>query len=174
MIKIIADTLSSIPPHVAEEHGILMLPQIIIFGEESYRDDTEINTLTFLEKLRTSSVFPKTSAPPPALFIPIFERLVAEGHTVICVGPSTKLSHTVQSALLAAGNFPDADIRVVDTRSVAGPLGTMVLQAARWVHEGADADTIVARLEDMTARQRIYFVVNTLEYLQKGGRIGGA
>jgi DegV family protein with EDD domain len=174
MVKIVTDTLSSLPLHVAEESEIPMLPQIIIFGEESYRDDTEMDTHTFLERLRASPVLPKTAAPPPALYTPIFEQLVAEGHTVICLHPSTELSGTVRSASVAAQDFPAADIRVIDTRAIGGPLGEMVLLAARWAREGADADTIVARVRDLMARQRTYFVVDTLEYLHRGGRIGGA
>ena len=174
MVKIITDTTSGLPRHLAEEYGIPILPQIIIFSEEAYRDDTELDTPTFLEKLRASPVLPKTTAPPPALYTPIFERLVAEGHTIICLHPSTELSGTVRSATVAARDFPDADIRVVDTRTVAGPLAVMALLAARWAQEGTDADTILARVHDLTARQRIYFVVDTLEYLHKGGRIGGA
>jgi len=174
MIKIVTDTTSSLPRHLAEEYDIPILPQIIIFGEESYRDDTELDTRTFLEKLRTSPVLPKTAAPPPALYNPIFEPLVAEGHTIICLHPSSDLSGTVRSATVAAQDFPNADIRVVDTRTVAGPLAAIVLLAARWAGEGVDADTILARVQDLMARQRAYFVVDTLEYLHRGGRIGGA
>jgi DegV family protein with EDD domain len=174
MVKIVTDTLSSIPLQVAEEHDIPMLPQIIIFGEESYRDDTEMDTDTFLERLRTSPILPKTAAPPPALYTPIFEQLVSEGHTVICLHPSTELSGTVRSATVAAQDFPAADIRIVDTRTVGSLLAEMVFLADQWAREGVDADTIVARVHDLMARQRIYFVVDTLEYLHKGGRIGGA
>jgi DegV family protein with EDD domain len=174
MVKIVTDTLSSLPLHIAEAHGIPILPQIVIFGEESYRDDTEIDTSTFLERLRTSPALPKTAAPPPALYTPIFEQLASEGHTIICLHPSTDLSGTVRSANVAAQDFPNADIRVIDTRCIAGLLGEMVLLAAQWAREGVDADTIVARVQDLMARQRTYFVVDTLEYLHKGGRIGGA
>jgi DegV family protein with EDD domain len=174
MVKIITDTTSSLPRHLAEEYDVPMLPQIIIFGEESYRDDTELDTPTFLAKLRAAPALPKTAAPPPDLYMPIFERLVAEGHTIICLHPSTELSGTVRSATVAARDFPEADIRVVDTRTLAGPLAAMVLLAARWAREGADADTILGRVHDLMARQRLYFVVDTLEYLHKGGRIGGA
>ncbi|HIE38632.1 MAG TPA: DegV family protein [Anaerolineales bacterium] len=174
MIRIVTDTTSGLPLHQAVELDIPVLPQIIIFGEESYRDDTELDTAAFLEKLRASPVLPKTAAPPPALFTPVFERLVAEGDTIICLHPSTELSGTVRSATVAAQDFPDANIRVVDTRTIAGPLATMVLQADRWAREGMDADTIVERVRDLMARQRVFFVVDTLEYLHKGGRIGGA
>ncbi len=175
MIKIITDTTSGLPLDVARAHDIPVLPQIIIFGEETYRDDTEMDTRMFLQKLRASPTLPKTAAPPPALYNPIFERLLAEGYrTIICLHPSSELSGTVRSALTAAQDFPGADIRVVDTRTIAAPLATVVLLAARWAREGVDADTIIARVQDMLARQRVYFVVDTLEYLHRGGRIGGA
>ena len=174
MVTIVADTLSSIPLDVAAEQGIIMLPQIIIFGEESYRDDTEMDTRTFLEKLRASPDLPKTAAPPPALYTPIFEKLAAEGHTIVCLCPSNDLSGTVRSATVARQDFPDADIRVIDTRSIGGQFGETVLLAAQWAREGADADTIIARVHDLMTRHRTYFVVDTLEYLHRGGRIGGA
>ncbi len=175
MIKIITDTTSGLPLEVARTYDIPILPQIIIFGEEAYRDDTEIDTRTFLQKLRSSPTLPKTAAPPPALYNPLLERLLAEGYrTIICLHPSSELSGTVRSALTAARDFPGTDIRVVDTRTIAAPLATVVLLAARWAQEGADADTIIARVQEMLTRQRVYFVVDTLEYLHRGGRIGGA
>lgn len=174
MVRIISDTTSGLPLDVAAEHGVHMVPQIIVFGEETYRDDTEMDTEAFLEKLRSSEELPKTAAPPPALYEPIFEEVMAAGETAICLHPSTELSGTVRSATVAAQDFPEADIRVVDTRTIAAPLATMVLLAAKWAREGVDADTIVERVEDLVARQKVYFVVDTLEYLHRGGRIGGA
>lgn len=174
MIQIVTDTTAGLPLSLTEKLGIPVLPQIIIFGEETYRDDTELDTPTFLQKLRASAVLPKTAAPPPALYTPIFERLLAEGRTIICLHPSTDLSGTVRSATVAAEDFPGADIRVVDTRSIAAPLAAMVLLADRWAKEGADAEAILARIQDLMKRQRIYFLVDTLEYLHRGGRIGGA
>jgi len=174
MVRIVTDTTSGLPLSVAEELGVAVVPQIIIFGEETYRDDTGLDTATFLRKLRVSPVLPKTAAPPPALYEPIFRPLVAAGDTVICLHPSSDLSGTVRSATVAAEDFPGADIRVVDTRTIAAPLATMVRLAAGWAREGADADTIIARVRDLMARQQVYFVVDTLEYLHKGGRIGGA
>jgi DegV family protein with EDD domain len=174
MVKIITDTTCGLPYRTLEERGIPVLPQIIIFGEESYRDDAQLDTATFLQKLRAAPALPTTAAPPPALFAAVLERLVAEGHTIICLHPSAELSGTIRAATVAAQEFPGADIRVVDTRSVAGPLAAMVLLADRWAKEGIDAETILARVHDLIARQRLYFLVDTLEYLHKGGRIGGA
>jgi DegV family protein with EDD domain len=174
MVHIVSDTTSGLPLDVAAEHGVTMVPQIIVFGEETYRDDTEMDTQAFLEKLRASDTLPKTAAPPPVLYEPIYEELTAEGDTVICLHPSTDLSGTVRSATVAAQDFPEADIRVVDTRTIAAPLASMVLLAAEWAREGVDADTIIERVQDLMERQKVYFVVDTLEYLHRGGRIGGA
>jgi DegV family protein with EDD domain len=174
MIKIVADTTAGLPRELTAKLGIPVLPQIVIFGETSYRDDTELDTAAFLQKLRASSQLPKTAAPPPQLYNPIFDEAAKKGETVIVLAPTSKASGTVRSAEVAAQDFPKADIRVIDSQTIAGNLGSMVLLAARWASEGMRADEIVARLNDLITRQRIYFLVDTLEYLQKGGRIGGA
>lgn len=174
MIKIIADTLSCISLEKAKALDVPMIPQIIEFGEESFRDDTEMDGPTFLTKLRASSTLPKTSAPPPALYEPYFRKAMESGDTVIVVCPSAEVSGTVRSAQVAAQDFPGADIRVVDTKSIGAGLGTLVETAIKWVNEGLDADTIERGLLEMAPCSRIYFLVDTLEYLQRGGRIGKA
>ncbi len=174
MVRILADTTSSIPCPYAASLGVDYLPQIIIFGDETYRDDTEIDTATFLQKLRSSSTLPKTAAPPPALYTAIFQEGTKNGDTFVVITPSADISGTTRSALVAAKDFPELDIRVIDTRTAASGLGSIVIQAVKWAREGMDADTLVAQVEKMAARERVYFVVDTLEYLYKGGRIGGA
>jgi len=174
MLTIVADTLSCIPPEVAHEMGIPYVPQIIIFGDESYKDDYEMDSATFINRLRTSPVLPKTAAPPPALYAPIYEKYANNGNTVVVLSPTAELSGTFRGATVGAEDFPDADIRVVDTRTIGSGLGSIVYQAFDWIKEGMDADTLVEKVKELSARQRIYFVVDTLEYLHKGGRIGGA
>jgi DegV family protein with EDD domain len=174
MVQIVADTTCSLPHDLLKRRGIPLLPQIIIFGERAYRDDSEIDTATFLQKLKAAHDLPKTAAPPPQLYTPVFEEASRKGEAVIVVAPSSKVSGTVRSAEVAAQDFPEADIRVVDTQAVAGNLGTLVLLADQWAKEGADADTIISRLNDFIRRGRMFFLVATLEYLQRGGRIGGA
>lgn len=174
MIKIIADTTSCIPPQQAAELGIPYLPQIIVFGEDSYRDDSEINSSQFLVKLQSFPALPKTSAPPPDLYRPIYEELSAQGHTMIVLCPSSDVSGTMRGALIGAQDFPNADIRIIDTRIIAAGLGSLVLQAWQWAKDGMDADTLVTRITSMAKREHVYFVVDTLEYLYKNGRIGAA
>ena len=174
MVKILTDTTAGFSLAEAQKLGVHLVPQIVNFGEDSYRDDTELDTATFLSKLRAASELPKTAAPPPALYDPVFAEAAESGETVICLHPSAKISGTIRSATVAAQNHPDADIRIVDSQMIAGPLATLVLLAAQWAKDGISADIILDGIEDIIAHQRIYFLVDTLEYLQKGGRIGGA
>ena len=174
MVKIVADTTSGLPREMLNTLGIPLIPQIVCFGEESYRDDTELDTAAFLTKLKASKELPTTAAPPPQLYHPIFEAALKDGEGVVVIAPSAKVSGTVRSAEVAAQDFPKLDVHIVDSRTIAGNLASLVLQAHEWAKEGAGAEKIVKRLNEWIPRGRIYFLVNTLEYLQKGGRIGGA
>jgi DegV family protein with EDD domain len=174
MTIIVADTTCGLPKELLNQRGIPTLPQIVIFGDEAYHDDSELDTPTFLQKLKAFPTLPKTSAPEPHLYYPIFKEAQEKGESVVVVAPTGKASGTVRSAEVAALEFPGLDIRVVDTQTVSCNLGTLVLVADDMAKDGKSADEIVAKLNDMIPRGRLYFVVDTLEYLAKGGRIGGA
>ncbi len=174
MVTIVADTTCSIPRDEISKHGIPLLPQIIIFGDQQFRDDTEITTDVFLTKLRASTTLPKTAAPSPALYTPIYKEELEKGNSIVVITPSAELSGTYRSASVAAEEFPGEDIRVIDTRTIASGLGSIVLEAHKHALQGASADEIESLVRDLSNRQRVYFVVDTLEYLYKGGRIGGA
>lgn len=174
MVHIITDTTSGLSSEFGAQHDIPIIPQIIHFGQESFRECEEMDSKMFLERLLQSSTLPQTAAPPPELFHPYLERFAADGEPILCLHPSAKVSGTVRSALIAKQSFPRADVRVMDTLAIGGALGWMVIQAAEWAQQRVGAAEIWARLEDMTARLHIYFTVDTLEFLQRGGRIGGA
>lgn len=174
MIHVVTDTTSGLPADLARQYDIPVIPQVVIFGDESYLEGVEIDYTTFLSRLRTAKTLPKTAAPPPGLFADVFRQRVQPGDTVLCIHPSAELSGTVRSALTAAASFPQMDIRVVDTRTVASPLAALALLAAQWAGQGRNADAIMAGLDELIPRAHVYFLVDTLEYLQKGGRIGGA
>jgi DegV family protein with EDD domain len=173
MTIIVADTTCSLPRDVLKARGIPLIPQVVMF-EESFHDDSEIDTATFLAKLKASPALPKTAAPEPTLYYPIFKQAQAKGESVIVIAPSGKVSGTVRSAETAAQEFADVDIRVVDSQTVSCNLGSLVLLADDLAKAGKSAIEIVAKLDEMIPRGRIYFLVHTLEYLAKGGRIGGA
>jgi DegV family protein with EDD domain len=174
MTIIVADTTCGLPRNLLAERGIPLVPQVVIFGEESLHDDKDLDTAKFLQKLKASKALPKTAAPEPPLYFPIFEEAKNKGESVIVVAPTGKASGTVRSAQTAAQDFPDVDIRVVDTQTISCNLGSLVLVADAMAKAGKSADEIVAKLNEMIPRGRIYFLVDTLEYLAKGGRIGGA
>ena len=174
MTRIITDTTSCLLPEVAEKYQIPVIPQVINFGNESLLEGIDIDIPTFMQRLRSSPELPKTAAPPPKLFVEAFERLLPLGEPILCIHPSADVSGTVRSAQIAAANFPDAPIHILDTRLVASPLGTLVELAAQWAAQGLDVETIKTRLMQKAPHCRIYFLVAPLEYLQRGGRIGGA
>jgi len=174
MVLIIADTTCSLPRDLLKKRGIPLIPQVVIFGENTYHDDTEIDTAAFLQKLKASPVLPKTAAPEPTLYYPHFEVAQKKGDSVIVIAPSGKVSGTVRSAQTAAQEFPGLDVRVVDSLTISVNLGSLVLLADDMAKAGKSADEIVATVNEMIPRQRTYFLVATLEYLAKGGRIGGA
>jgi DegV family protein with EDD domain len=174
MTCIVADTTCGLAPEITQRLGIPLIPQIIHFGEDSFREGVDIDHATFMTRLRTGRDLPKTAAPYPGDFLEFFGSMASAGESVVCLHPSSDVSGTVRSALTARESFPGADIRVLDTRTIAGPLASMVLAAGRLANEGGSADQVEALVQEMMPRARIYFLVDTLEFLQRGGRIGGA
>jgi len=174
MVKIITDTTACLPAEIARQHDIPVIPQVVTFGNDTYYEGIDMDADAFLARLKSSADLPQTAAPPPHLFVEQFRRLAPAGETILCIHPSAELSGTVRSATVAAADFPDVDIRVIDTHLVASPLGTIVRLAAEAAANGADGDTVSALVHDLGRRGRLYFLVSTLEYLARGGRIGGA
>jgi DegV family protein with EDD domain len=166
--------MAGLSPEDAARYDIPVIPQVIHFGQESYLECEEMDVPAFIERLLASSVLPKTSAPPPELYHPHLQRFATDGEPILCIHPSSKVSGTVRSATVARQAFPDVDIRVMDTLALGAPLGQMVLMAAQLAAEGESAESIWGRLETLIPRVRTYFTVDTLEYLQRGGRIGAA
>lgn len=174
MVQIITDTTSCLPAGIEKRFTIPVIPQVINFGEQSFFEGVELTIDEFIKRLKSSTQLPKTSAPPPELFRREFERIRPSGEPVLCIHPSAEVSGTVRSVSLAAEEFPDMDIRIIDTRIIAGPLATIVLRAAELAESGMDIDSLENHVKQLANRSRIYFLVDTLEYLARGGRIGGA
>jgi DegV family protein with EDD domain len=174
MTVIVADTTCGLPRGLLAERGIPCIPQVVMFGDRAYHDDGELDTPAFLHKLKHAPALPKTAAPEPTLYHPIFEAAAQKNERVVVVAPSAKMSGTVRSAQTAAADFSGLDVRVVDTQTVSCNLGSLVLIAQALAQRGSSADVIVGELQALIPRSRLYFVVDTLEYLAKGGRIGGA
>ena len=174
MTIVVADTTCGLPRDLLAQRGIPLIPQVVIFGDDAYHDDKELDTAMFLQKLKASAALPKTAAPEPPLYYPVFKEAQMKRESVIVIAPSAKVSGTVRSAEVAAQEFPGLDVRVIDSLTVSCNLGSMVLVADDMSKAGAPIDEIEAKVHGMIPRGRIFFVVDTLEYLAKGGRIGGA
>jgi DegV family protein with EDD domain len=175
MIKVVAVTSSGVTVDECKKHDIAMIPQRVNFGMESLRDGIDITNEVFLQRLASSKDFPKTSQPPAGDFVEVFKKLRADGHDVLAVLVSSKLSGTVSSATAAKSELQDDPrIAIFDTLSVAGGEGLMALEAARLAEAGQSLADILKKLESMRDHMHMYIVFNTLEYLAKGGRIGGA
>jgi len=174
MTRIVADTTCGLGMEHARLLGIPMISQIITFGTESFREGVDMDHAAFMARLMTGRELPKTAAPYPGDFIEAFTDLMQYAESVVCIHPSADVSGTVRSAEIARADFPGSDIRIIDTRTIAGPLASIVLEADRLAKAGASADQVEAHVRSMMPRARIYFLVNTLEFLQRGGRIGGA
>ena len=174
MVKIITDTTACLPGSVQIEYDIHVIPQMIHFGEKSFIEGLDIDNISFLQKLRLAEELPKTSAPPPEMFSSIFASHQDPDEPIFCIHPSSYLSGNVRSAETAKLNFPDLNITVIDTKLVSSPLGTVVHQAALWNKEGVPPAELQQRITNLSNHGKIFFLVATLDYLARGGRIGGA
>ncbi|CAG7603757.1 Protein DegV [Paenibacillus solanacearum] len=174
-VRIVTDSTADIPQDIREKYGIEMVPLKVMFGSESYRDGVDIGPDAFYEKLVLSSALPTTSQPSPAEFMDVFKRLAEAGDgPVISLQLSSAVSGTYQSALLAKSMIDDLDLTVVDTKSASYGIGLLAVEAAVAAREGKSKEEILERIAWLRKEMRLYFLVDTLEYLQKGGRIGKA
>lgn len=174
MIQIITDTTCSIPVDKLKNQGIHFVPQIITFGSEAFEDDYQISSAYFLERLKTSPKLPGTAAPPPALYQPIFEKIMQSGDSALILTPSSFLSGTFRSATLARDEFASDKIYILDTLTIAGGFGHLVLRAKKMADAGSTVSEIMAEICALSQKEKLFFLVNTLDYLHKGGRIGNA
>ena len=175
-IRIVTDSACDLSDEELATWGIGMVPLSIRFGDEEFVDRHELDLDEFYRRLAASEHLPETAAPSPGAFVEMFNSMAAEGATgVVCINLSEALSATIQSARTAAqSDDVSIDVRVVNSKSVTGGLGSMVLAAAEAAKNGASADEIVELVESLSGRTRIYATLDTLENLKKGGRIGGA
>ena len=174
-VRIVTDSAADLPADEVERLGLEVVPLSIRFGADEYTDGVDLSVSQFYDKLASSSDLPETSAPAPGLFEAAFRRQAEAGaDAVVCINLSSGLSATFQSAQNAAKGTEGVDVRVVDSRTITSGLGTQVTVAAEAAAAGASADEIVTLVDSMAARTHVFGALDTLEYLKKGGRIGGA
>ena len=175
---IVTDSTSDIPPALAEKYGIEVVPLTLMFGEEAFRDNVDMTPEQFYERLPRSPQLPTTSQPSPVEYMNVY-RSIKERYPdsrILSFHISSGLSGTYQSAVLAKSMLEEEGdaITVVDSLSASYGFGFMVVEAARLAAEGKGSEEILADVESLRKSRKLYFLVDTLEYLQKGGRIGKA
>ncbi|MEE2768845.1 MAG: DegV family protein [Actinomycetota bacterium] len=174
-VRIVTDSASDLTNEEAALLGIKVVPLSIRFGNQEFIDRTELGVDEFYTRMAASDDVPQTAAPAPGAFQSAFRDCFKEGaSTVICINISSGVSATMQAATAGAQDLGDTDVQIIDSRSVTGGLGTMVIAAARAAGNGASAEEVVNIVEDLKSRTRVYAAVDTLENLKKGGRIGNA
>ena len=174
-VQIVTDSTADLPSDLVQAHGIAVVPLTVAFGKEVFRDRVDIQPGQFYKMLATSKAHPKSSPPPQPDFAERYREWLAQGHEVVSLHISAKLSKTFEHASAAADEVDSSSaISVVDTGQVSAALGMLVLFAARMAARNETAAMIRERLLDMAPRIHTLFVVDTLEFLAKSGRIGKA
>ena len=173
-VKIVTDSTADLPKSLVEEFNIHVVPLKVLFGDEVYREGVDITPKQFFEKLAVSPQLPTTSQPSPGEFQEVYEELTRDGSSVVSIHISSLLSGTYQSAVLAKKELASRDITIIDSKLVSMGLGMAVLAAAKAAKAGQKAEEIVRLVNELIKKIRLYFVVDTMDYLQKGGRIGKA
>lgn len=172
-LKIFADSTSDLPKEWIDRHDIGIIPLYVVFGNEQLRDGVDITPAELYERVSRSGSLPKTAAPSPADFMAAFEPYVKQGDSILYISLSSGLSATYQNALIAAAEYPEASIRVVDSLNLSSAIGLLVMKAVYAANEGKSLDEIVRMLESARPAVESEFVIDTLEYLYKGGRCSG-
>jgi DegV family protein with EDD domain len=176
--RIVVDSTSDIDPTRAKQYGITVVPLTVAFGDDIYRDGIDIDNKAFYEKLSSSPALPITSTPTVAQFEEAYRKQIQDGATsIISLHISGALSGTINAASLAATTVSEekkVPIEVIDGRSVSVALAVPAVLAAKRALEGAAFDDLTHIIQRMIANAHLYFVLDTLEYLEKGGRIGRA
>lgn len=173
-IAIVTDSTACIPDDLVQEYQIRVAPQVLIWGEETYEDGIDIQPTEFYNRLSNASQMPSTSQATIASFKEIYTELYKDGYDIISILISSKLSGTVDSALQAKEFVPDARVEIIDSYTTAMAMGYQVLAAARARDKGMSYEECVSLAKTAASHVGVVFAVDTLEFLHRGGRIGGA
>jgi DegV family protein with EDD domain len=173
-VAVVTDGTSSLTQAMGQEYGVHVVPIYVMFGTQTYRDGVDLDADLFYRLLRRNKQLPTTSQPTVADFLQMYTELSHQAEAIVSVHVSPKMSATLDSARSARRELPDVPIHVIDTRSVSMGLGMMAIAAGRAAAAGQDATEVVRLVEELIPKMNIFFTVETLKYLHKGGRIGGA
>ncbi|MEK7312597.1 MAG: DegV family protein [Chloroflexota bacterium] len=173
-IAIVTDSTAYIPENLRAQYNISVAPQQLIWGTETFRDGVDITPTQFYQRLRVDKVNPKTSQASPGTLKEVFNHALKSADAVLAILISSGVSQTFNSANVAKADMPGAQIEVVDSRMIAMAMGFICIAAAKAAAEGKSLAEVKKLAEDSIAKVGVVFVVDTLDYLHRGGRIGGA
>lgn len=173
-VAIVTDSTADFSLDYYKQNNVVMVPLNVFFGEEQYKDWVDIEPKEFYQRLVSSETLPHTSQPSPAEFVEAYERLKLSCDAIISCHISSSLSGTINSAQLAKTSVEGVRIEIIDTGSTSSGLGLIVDQLAKDRDNGLEVDEMVQRGHHYSKKLKLVFAVDTLEFLQKGGRIGKA
>jgi len=173
-IAVVTDSVANIPAELVEKYDIHVIPCLVVFGQEVFRDGVDMTPTEFYRRFRESEELPTTSVPSMGEFLSLYRRLGKEAEGIVSIHLSNKLSATVELARGASRMLPDIPIRVIDTHNAAMAQGFVVLEAARVAAAGGSLREVVAKAEEMIPKVHLRAVLDTLKYLHRTGRIGRA
>lgn len=173
-VAIVTDSTANLPDDLVEAYNITVLPLIIIWGDESLLDNIDISPDSFYQRLQNTKIMPSTSQVTVKAYADAFSSLHKQGYQILVITISAALSGTMDSAIQAMKMVPEAKIELVDSQFASLPLGYMALSAARAAKQGASLAQCKKIVENIREHSEVFFAVETLEFLHRGGRIGGA
>ncbi|MDD4069982.1 MAG: DegV family protein [Candidatus Izemoplasmatales bacterium] len=170
-VKIITDSTCDLTKELIEKNDIEVVPLFVNFGEESYLDGVNLTVPKMYELVTEKKILPKTAAPSPGSFEKTFKKYLDEGYEIVYMGIGSKFSATLQSANVAKQNLDSEDIYLVDSLNLSSGTGLLILKAIKFRSQGLSGKEIKEKLEEIVPKVRSQFVIDTLEYLYKGGRL---
>jgi len=173
-IALVTDSTAYLPKPLLEKYQIHTAPLVLIWGNETYQDGVDIQPSEFYQRLKTAKVMPSTSQATPSSFYRIYSDLIARDYQILTITIASTLSSTMDSAIQAREMLHRAPIEVFDSQTTAMAMGFQVLQVAQAIQDGANMQDCLALAERARQNTGVVFAVGTLEFLHRGGRIGGA
>lgn len=171
MVRIVTESTADIPPKVAEALGIAVVPSYVVFGTETYRDGVELSKEQFYQKLAETEHIPTTATPPPGVYEEVYRRLAEETDEIVSIHLAARLSGLHNVAQVAAANVPGVRIAHVDSEQVSMGYGWLAVLAAEAARRGETLDQIVGLVEEAKTRIHLLAVLDTLEFVYRGGRV---
>lgn len=169
-VRIFTDSTSDLTPKIIKQNHISVIPLYVNFEDKSFVDGISITTEELYKKVEEYGMLPKTSAAAPNDFYNAFKPYIDEGKDIVFIGLSSELSSHLQNAMLAAAEFPEGRIHIIDSLNLSSAIGLLVLKAVDFAKEGMSAALIAENIKSLVPKVKTAFVIDTLEYLYKGGR----